>query len=328
MQANTYKYRYNCNSSTCNGQKHTEIRLEAPTKCVGCDSTDISNIVIVETYTGAFPETIGIKTAEAEGDTLKINSFNFADKTTWYQGALLITGETLTTSDDLTFNAVHDYFINPHNLTLISQENKMLAVDGSLKSRHYWCIKVYIDGVQQDEFDGYSVDYTFGKITFDSSQAGKVITCDYYYASSSKYIIKPPAGKDMLIIRTRLTLSQNATFDNSACNFDLFGGWNLYYPPEVTPAYPTGDENSPFNGFAFRYRCWSDFICNCDEYHHAPAVGDMTMGTVDFHFKYDRVIRLKSSMAHELHLSLLNDVPPQNCEIGILMASMIYVDSE
>lgn len=332
-----YKYRFWCTECLNQSEQpgtyvetgYFDESLPAPTTCpnntahevqlpaviidrIQSDTTKLSdsegNLI---SNSNPFP-TGALKTCAA-GLPFKVHSSDFSDKTTWYQGSVRVTGETLTDSGDgLTFNFANTHIINMDAENLTAREGKLLKIDGTFGTRDEFALTVFINGQSAGGNDISSIDYVNGSVTFASSQTGNTITANYNYADSNVFKVRPPSGYMIKINRAKVVLTDEPEISQTLF-FDLFAG------DPTRAAYSLGSYN-PYNQFAFRYRALEDFFLNCDEFYGPVATGHYVKGLIQFTWNYDTVILIKDSQFAELWLGIENG-NELNIEYGAIMFS-------
>jgi hypothetical protein len=219
------------------------------------------------------------------------------DKTTWYQKSTRVTGETLTTSDNLTYSAVNTNFIN--------LENGLMYQEDDYSAPHL--VKVYADAVLQTT--GFTINYAAGTVTFSSSQSGKTITADYSHptgAGQSTWTLAPEAGKMINIEHTEVQFSgdvkiPNKFFGDASTTWFDFQIW-VYNPLDLPNKIPYR---------TIRYKSEMDIISDANLAYPHPKFGNLP-GSSDylvFPFNYGSLQPLKASQGAELRVSLKDDIP-------------------
>jgi len=314
--------KYNVKCLTCECYQETPGYIEDfPSDCPAfpgqSHTIDLDDILFIEEITEQFPDTVALHKNEASGVDIKLQTHDFGDSTTWYQSAVEVTGETLTDSGDgLTFDCLlkgdpeaSPIIIDIDSKRLPVRENYLLLADGTFGKRGDFRAVVSVDAEEQTS--GVTINWVSGSVTFTSSQAGKTVTMDYHYATDSVFIIKPLATKKVEMKRARVVCS-DVDYGGNVVQFDLFAGGS---------DYPSGNDLSPYNRFAFRYRSNVDFLTNCDN-HFIVELAGYTYPIHKFIFDYDNLIILKASYGMELHLSLKEDVAISDAEVAVATFSM------
>jgi hypothetical protein len=229
-----------------------------------------------------------------EGSRLEVVSPNWCDKTTWYQSATEITDETLTDSGDgLTFNPATAR-------AWIDVFHGKLTGERTLRATYQPQIEVDAAAVEENSpgltDKDYSIDYTTGAVTFNSSQSGKTVVAKrYHYESGSEFCICPAAGKLLRLTQVEVQFSENVDLKDAVL-FQLYVGGNPYGNPVV-------------------YQVMMDFINEASlSYPSIPKMGGASWrgmpGPVHvFRWPYAErgATDLKSSLAMEIKISLEND---------------------
>lgn len=230
----------------------------------------------------------------SEVSRLEVISPNWCDKTTWFQGSVEVDDETLTDSGDgLTFTPATAR-------AWIDVTHGKLTGERSLRANYQPQIEV--DGSPVEENSpgktdkDYSINYSTGAVTFNSSQSGKtVVAARYHYADKSTFTIKPDAGKLLRVTQIEVQFSENVELNDSVL-FQLYVGGNPYGSPTV-------------------YQTMMDFINEASlAYPSIPQMGGSSWrgmkGAVHvFRWPYSErgATDLKSSLAMEIRISLEGD---------------------
>jgi len=243
----------------------------------------------------------GIPLTEAhprEGsETIKV-THDWCDPTTWYQQSARVTGETLSTEDDLTFSSA--------NTNWIDMQHGKIYNEDTISADYLPVVK--IDGVAAtmrapfaDTGGDYQINYAAGTVTFFSSQAGKTITADYSRENGSRFTVTPASGKILNVEESEVQFSKDVVL-NDTIIFQAYA-----YDPEDPPnKIPAGNPD--------KFKTMMDYIDEArGTYPEIPAVGGTKRGMANAHlvfpFKYQVIRQLKSSYGVELRLWLENDTP-------------------
>lgn len=243
-----------------------------------------------------------------EGEEMLVCSHNFCDRTTWYSTSARVTGEVLTDSGDgLTFTGVNQSWIDLEHGKLLWEDH----ITGDYR------LSVTVDGapVTEDPMYGptpgdYTVDYDAGSLTFHTSQAGKSVVASYSYATTSEWILQPPAGKVSVVEDAEIQFSSNLSFDD--CLRLAPWGYAGVFAPEMVPPLGAQDliELTPN---VKRYKRHDQIL---DEARGAyPTIGTVAGvgGSVSERFGYPLIYKtvteLHSAYGMELRVSLENNIP-------------------
>jgi hypothetical protein len=292
-----FKYKIFCETDNRWEYSILEETSPAPTTCpvdtnhtITLSSIAIEEIIDQETIPVTFNEkktTTGItkvSTIEAEGEAATIVSHNYADKCSWYQGAIQVTGGSLSTSDNTNYfdpNA-KTHWIDLENGRMYDEDNIMAESSNAYK------VKVFVDGVEQTS--GFAIDYVLGKITFESPVIGVAVTANYWYADKSWYRLRPKAGKVLSIIAAEVQFSKSTTLPSAF----VFEPWFVDHP-----LYGT----MPIPGKQICYKNGKDLISACNEGQGLiPAWGELTEDVHVFPFNYARPKPVKFSENIEIRV--------------------------
>jgi hypothetical protein len=147
--------------------------------------------------------------APRRGGDWVIGSHNFADRCSWFQDSVRVNGEALTDSGDgYTFHSAHNFWIDMNSGR---QHNEGFwlkkQVSDNPSDPHMYKVKVFVDGVEATmrepfatEGGDYEVIWEDGNIVFFGNKAGKTITADYSYATTSFFHVTSRDSKKSLVV--------------------------------------------------------------------------------------------------------------------------------
>lgn len=172
-----------------------------------------------------------------------IATHDWSDKTTWWQYSTAVTNEHLTANGNYTiYSSAHTFWVNIDNPKVFVQEYNsgppyyvaagVWEKDGTLglKSKYQPVIKV--DG--NIVTSGYSIDYPAGAIHFDIAlTVNAVVTVNYWYAGSSRYVLRPRSGYAWIVPRCEVQMTDGLVLVNSM-DFDFWEDPNYEFS---NPAY-------------------------------------------------------------------------------------------
>lgn len=245
-----------------------------------------------------------IQTMKPEGSSATRVTHDWCDKTTWYQESTQVTGETMSDSGDgLTFNSANPFWIDLTHGKLYDEYN---LSDKKVP-------KVYDNAVEVTT--GFTIDYSSGDVTFDSTPTGP-ISCDYWYAGSSCYILAPTPGKTLFIEHAELQFASNIEMNNPM-NFQiwvynpLFNGANPVDADDETwyPGKPGGLNPLKFIYQIIKYKNIRDII-NAANLGQGiiPKVSGLVNDVQVFPFNYATVKPFQSSLGAELRVTIDGDI--------------------
>jgi hypothetical protein len=167
-----------------------------------------------------------LETSPRSGSKVQVISQNFCDAHTWYATSLRHTGVVMVDSGDgLTWTLPPGTLTHspPHNPSvpygIVDVTHGRLLHERRLRSE-YACV-VKVDDVVVPEKDphdnagAYTINVLTGAVTFDVSQAGKVVTLDVSEVRDSRYYLTPTAGKKLVLISAELQFSADALMEDS-----------------------------------------------------------------------------------------------------------------
>jgi hypothetical protein len=231
-------------------------------------------------------------------------SHDFADPCTWWQNAVIVSNETLTTTDNLTYSFAHPYVTNAHKVIDTSKlpSTKILQVLVNGSSIDYTDISIVS-----------SIDWTNGTITFAASQVGKTITASYSYtdmtaANRSTWTLTPDPNTVIAITGARVKMSKNLVYHSPTV-------FNIKINPAIIPS-----------GLAAQkiYYGLRDFVGFSSRWEVMPAIGDFTSDIVHLLYDYQGSIMLDASLGMYAELSLSTNIPHEG-EIGLVTFQCVKI---
>jgi hypothetical protein len=237
---------------------------------------------------------------EPEGDAATIASHDFTKKQTWYQQSVAVAAQALTSEDNLTFSSPHAFWIDlthglmydEDNVNVGGMYNPVIKVDGSIVTT------------------GFVINYVTGAVVFTSAVLG-VVTANYYYATTSYYVIKPNAGKVLSI----KTAEVQFTTDVVIAGAFVFEAWVNH------PTYGL----IPVPNNKIKYKNFRDFITACNQGQGLiPKIGDLLFDVHVFPFDYARPKPIYYSQGVEIRIYIDGHAPVS----GQYATATFYVTSE
>lgn len=235
-----------------------------------------------------------------EGTRYTQITFNWADKTTWYYHSIRVVDEVATCQNSGTWS---QYAVASGNM--IDTYHGKSSQEDYLKdmNSNSFRVSVKVDDVpvtEQDPHYGsggdYVVNYASGTLAFNSPLTGtSVVKVTYHYATDSEFVLKPTAGKKLMIRRAEVQFSRD-TIINDTVRFQLYIAGNPY-------------------GDATCYKAMMDYINEANgAFPVIPAVGGPgwrgnLQDVVTFPWDYLAMTELKSSIAMEVRIKLEHDAP-------------------
>ena len=257
---------------------------------------------------------IMVQGIDTHQDAPTIISHNWCDRSSWYEGSTQVSGETLSTADQVTYTSAH-----PHWIDL--RDGRLTRAEGVAPN---YVFSVYKNGnpVAFHDLDGNGGECTVnpeaGTVVFDSAlDPGDVVTADYHYAGSSKQVIAPSPGK-MLIVRTvEVQFSTDIDLTTTTV-FEVVANVEAVAPHLLDTnggPFPAGTK-IPVH--SLRYPRMDNFIDEAQEaYPTIPKLGGNSWRGMQqpihvFRWPYIKEVGspvlLYSSMGMELHMYLENDL--------------------
>jgi len=244
------------------------------------------------------------------------------DPTTWWEESIRVTDEAATNplADGLEWELANTNLISIREGN-IRDEDAISQDDIDNGAGHGYRVVVKLDGVEQTEDEpfgltqhDYSVDYVNGKITFHTAHIGSTVLVSYSYASGSKWVLEPEAGKTLDIEDAEAQFAADTIFADTAI-FEIVGYvqvfapqlWDQFNPPGP---YPT---NTRIPLKTIKYKKLGQVLDEAKgSYPVIPALGGSTRGFSEdiygFPFRYGTIRRLYSSLGMQMHVRLENNL--------------------
>ena len=216
---------------------------------------------------------------------------DWTKKKTWYNKSVQVVDEILSDSGDgLTFNSANTFWIDLYHGNVYDEDTIMAATSNLYK------VEIQIDDVLQDFEDGYTIDFDTGNVVFGSSQSGNVIKATYSYATTSEWVLKPNAGKTIIIEHSEIQFSVNSVL-HSPIQFEIW-------------AYDPNDPPNKIMYTAKKYKNGKDLIGTANQGQgYIPAFDNLSQNILVFPWNYVGVIPVNYSQGTELRVRIMDDQP-------------------
>lgn len=230
-------------------------------------------------------------------------TYNYTDKTTWWQNAEIVSDETLSTSDNLTYIFANQAVINI---------NEIIDLRGVPNNKNLQ-IKVNNNPINHNDSGICTVDYLNGTVTFTESQSGNDITASYAYVDDtneerSTWALIPDPGSSVAITGAKIKISKNIILTDPIV-------FTIHINPAIIPGGIAGQRV---------YRSLKDFIGFSSEWEVLPAVGGYNQDIVHLIYDYKGSIILDSNLGMYATLKLQNNIV-QTGEIALSTIQCIKV---
>lgn len=210
-----------------------------------------------------------------DGPKITFITPNWCDKTTWYQGSVLIQNEIA--SDDgyhFVYSLAHQNLIDTYH-GKITFEDDLLDNDG-----YSFRVTVLSNGVVKAEQDphygtggDYTIDYVNGKITFLQSQGNNEIKVSYHYANLCNFTVFPRVGYKLLINKIEIQLSEDMAMNDSLV-FQPYGYVDAFAPQLMNAPYNIPSGTKIPLGNPLIYKTINDLLNDSNRsYPSYPALG-------------------------------------------------------
>ena len=246
---------------------------------------------------------------DALSSGFRVTTFDYGDKTTWYQNATQVTGGELTINTDKSDQVGNNYVLSAPQPNMINIESLrlsaphrylrryddatfiggLLMADGTFKSHSDFYVKLYKDGTDiTSHID--SIDYTLGEISTSNVDFldASVITCDYWHCSASnasQFVLRPYEGVKWFMRHVEMQMSIGVTHMPTVV-FEMWGGKEDFDYDFDDPV-----QRAMHIGYEMRYRSTIDYINVGNEGKGSiPAHDRLSTDTIVFPFNYDRAL--------------------------------------
>lgn len=243
-------------------------------------------------------------------------SHDWCKKTTWFATATRVVDEVAADSGDhLTYSLAHQFVIDTYHGQLSDEET--LVDSGG----HSYRVVVKVNGAAVDEQDphlgsggDFTVDYAAGTISFLAAlEPGDVVTVTYHYAVDSTFIVRPEAGKTLVINSAEVQFASDVVLKDTAV-FQPYGLVDVFAPQLVAGGFvPTGTK-IPL-GAPKKYKTMLDYYNDAKRaYPELPALGGSSWRGVQhksvvLDWDYEGAIFLSSAAGMEVRIFLEHHEP-------------------
>jgi len=246
---------------------------------------------------------------------------DYANPNTWCHDVTFVTGEVLTTADNITY-----------------QSERVVAEGWS----HYWIKweripnwvradfpnrkpKVYVNDVVVT--DGFVIDSDNGRVTFEEADEARTVTVDYCYGNSADYTLTPIPGKILLVDFVEIQFSNGAKFhEDSPLVFEAIYNGPALPPDSLFPGFPGYPANTDLVVNQFYYYDADDFLNESTGVESGKAFGRLTEDFMVLPWDYltghtlkpagDPTTNIADREFNKLRVRSVKNKPVYNCEIA------------
>ena len=269
-----------------------------------------------------------------KADTPKVTFFShdWADKTSWYECAVRVVGETATRITDTTYQIAHSHIIDTYHGKITGED---FLEDSNGNSFRVELTVNAADMTEQDPHLGsggdFTLDYVTGIVTFLSPlNATDQVLVTYHYATSSLFTLKPVNGRLLSLEFVECQFSADVVVTDSV-TFQAYGNL-IAFAPELAQSNggPYPDAMKIPLGKPVLYKGMRDFINEAvRSYVQYPVMGGASWRGVDFpilvfDWDYSRATAIRASMGMEIQVRLQHDIPFG----GSMATATFYCSSE
>lgn len=282
----------------------------------GADETILDGIVLAhsgESLTQA-PQEVSISQADTNGNItvatqprtgtgLTLITHNFADPKSWYSNSTRVLSGVISASGE----AYTHYNFSGE---VIDMENGRVTFEDKITNPLYdnetYVPKIQVNGSLVTS--GYAINYITNQVIFTTPlTANDVVTSTYYQVNDSVFIIKPYAGKELIMEHVEVQFSKNVDFASKQLWFDIWA-YNPYdpYGPKIRADVPA------------IYKNVKDFLneSNNSLGVMVPAIGELTKDCYIFVWQYPAARIIKSSQGVEIRIHTFNPANGSKSEVN------------
>lgn len=251
-----------------------------------------------------------------EGGKLNLISFNWCDKTTWYENAVRVVDEEASAVDGNydTYEVANTHLIDASHGKITGED---FLTDAN---EHSYKVSVKVNGSPLSEVDphtgagDYTFDYVAGELTFAPALTSTdTVEVTYHYATDSIWTVKPKPGRQLKIKSAEVQFSEDISLRDTM-TFELF-----YTDPQTgqlalanTPVY---------------YKTLQDYINESNgalplvkgTSHSSPGWRDMTVPRQIFRWDYQTMTPIKSSAGMELHVRSIHNQEHKGASVTLTL---------
>jgi len=252
-------------------------------------------------------------TTKSDATKKTLYSFDWTDKTTWYVDAVRVVAEAPTSLGAGAYQLAHTFIIDTYHGNLTGED--FLLDAGGFSYR----VAITVDGTPQVEQNpalgsggDFTVNYAAGTVQFLAGHipgGGAVVLVTYHYATTSRFIIKPEAGKILAIDNVECQFAEDVIYTDTV-KFQAMGPWEFFAPGLGLPPGTMIPLGNPL-----LYKGMRDIFNDATRaYPKYPALGGTgwrgsQTPVIICCWDYIGATVLKSSQGLEIWLSLENDIP-------------------
>jgi hypothetical protein len=247
-------------------------------------------------------------------------SFDFTDKTSWYQQAKFVSKESFTASASQT-----DFTLNNSPVIDATQANihdEDYLTDPDNNDRNYK-IDVWVNGTKQsensfhsDSADGdYSVDYPNGVVQFNSGlNDGDTVEVSYHYEDGSIWEVGPADGKKLSVARAEIQAGSDVNMKDTMFfevgYYDSNNNWVNLQTPNI-------------------YKTWYDVLIESNgslpQYYppSSPGKRDLQTKINVFQWDYLSIIELLSSKDMKIRVRCKRDIAHSGNYLSVTFYTLV-----
>lgn len=183
-----------------------------------------------------------IASAKTDSPKVTLYSHDWTDKTTWLTMAARIVDEVPSDLGAGLYGLAHTDVIDTYHGKITGEDFLKDANGFSYR------VAVKVNGVAKTEQDpafgsggDFTVDYDAGQVQFLPGSipgGGDTVEVTYHYATTSTFVIKPEAGKRLVIDFVECQFSDDVVFNDSII-FQPYGVVDVF-APQLMPGVPSG----------------------------------------------------------------------------------------
>lgn len=244
------------------------------------------DLITVQGFENATPinKAIPVAVFKPEYQSFARATHDFTNKCTWYTDSVRVLNETA--------NPISLVLFGLANTNIIDVVNGVINRQDTLQQ---YRVVVKVNGVEVTS--GFTINHVTGQITFAVALlVTDVVTVDYSYATTSRWVIAPSSGKTLIINHSELQFSTDVQVTRPL-RFEIW----VYNPMDLP---------NKFIYEAVQYNSMKDIIQEANLGQGLiPQVADLPTDIHVFPFNYVTVKPMGHSIGAELVIKTLDDEP-------------------
>lgn len=260
--------------------------------------------------------TVRVAALKPDSSKTTVCSHDWTDPTTWSTDAVRVVAEAAERTGAGVYQLAHVNAIDVLH-GKITNEDWLLDADGNS-----YRVVVTVDGAAKTERDphvgsggDFTLDYATGVLTLAADPGeGADVRVTYHYATTSRMVLRPDAGKVLSIGLVEVQFSDDIVITDSV-NFQGYGYVDVFAPQMLGEPYNIPSGTKIPLGDPMRYKGMRDFVNDAVRaYPGYPVLGGdgwrgLPRPIYVFDWDYVSATPLSSAAGMEIEVRLQHDVP-------------------